>query len=291
MSVDVAVVGNPYLDLVFTGLPRLPAAGEEVVGDALHTVPGGTAIHAIGLSRLGLSVVLVSARGTDLAGELLRAALDREGVRWVGPEADRTATTAILSSSEGVAMATAHGGGEVTPEEVSEVQAKRVILSLGRAGLRPPGVPACFVTGAIEIEAGTPMPSGSGEAEDIIVMNADEARALTGASDPVTAARHLARWCETAVVTLGGGGAVGVRGEEQTRVSAPDVGPLDATGAGDIFVSALVWGAARGLPLREMLGWACLSAGVSVTAPPALEGTPTLDELLEAGKRRGLTRP
>jgi sugar/nucleoside kinase (ribokinase family) len=50
----VAVVGAPFLDLVFEGLPRLPREGEEVVGRALHLVPGGTAIQAIGLARLGL---------------------------------------------------------------------------------------------------------------------------------------------------------------------------------------------------------------------------------------------
>ena len=51
---------TPFLDLVFEGLPRLPGAGEEVVGRALHVVPGGTAVQAIGLARLGLSVALVS---------------------------------------------------------------------------------------------------------------------------------------------------------------------------------------------------------------------------------------
>jgi ribokinase len=291
MGFDVAVIGSPYLDLVFAGLPRLPAAGEEVVGDDLHVVPGGTAMHAIGLSRLGLSAVLVSPKGIDLGGRLLRDALDRESVRWVGPEADRTATTAILSSSEGVAMATAHGVGEVTTAHVTAVAAKRVILSLGRAALRPLGVPACFVTGSIEVEAGTPLPSGSGERDDIVVMNRDEARAFTDESDPVGAAHRLTRLCPTAVVTLGPGGAVGVRGGEEIRVPAPDVEAVDATGAGDIFVSALVWAAARGSTLREMLEWACLSAGLSVTAPTALAGAPILHELLEEGRRRRLSRP
>ena len=60
MMAGVAVVGAPFLDLVFEGLPRLPTAGEEVVGRALHVVPGGTTIQAIGIERLGIPATLVA---------------------------------------------------------------------------------------------------------------------------------------------------------------------------------------------------------------------------------------
>src|SRR5207248_652902 len=63
-AVDVAVVGSPFLDLTFEGLPRVPLPGEELVGRALHVAPGGTGMQAIGLARLGLSVTLVAPLGS-----------------------------------------------------------------------------------------------------------------------------------------------------------------------------------------------------------------------------------
>jgi sugar/nucleoside kinase (ribokinase family) len=291
MSVDVAVVGSPYLDLVFEGLPRVPGLGEEVVGAGFRAVPGGTAIQAIGMARLGLSVALVAPRGTDAGGRLIAEALEREGVRWIGSDATSTPTTAVLSTARGTAMATAPGDGEATADEVAGTQPARVVLSLGRAGLRPREVPACFVTGSIEIEAGIRPPEDPFVEGDVLVVNAREAEALTGASDVEVAARELARDAGSAVLTLGDEGAVGVRGVDVVRVPAHEVEPADVTGAGDLFVAAWVWAAARRLALRPSLEWACLAAALSVKAPTALEGAVRLDDLLEEGRRRGLTPP
>jgi sugar/nucleoside kinase (ribokinase family) len=291
MSVDATVVGDPFLDLMFEGLPRLPGLGEEVVGTAFHAVPGGSAIQAIGLARLGLSVALVSSRGADPGGRLIGDALERENITWIGPETADTPTTAILSTSQGSAMATAAGGGEPSAGEVAATTPSRVVLSLGRAGLRPHGVPACFVTGSIEIEAGASLPDLGIVPGDVLVVNAGEARALTGENDVETSARTLARRGGTAVVTSGNEGALGVRGGELARASAADVEPLDATGAGDLFVAALVWAMTTELPLQPSLEWACLFAGLSVMAPTALAGARRLEDLLEEGRRRGLTPP
>jgi sugar/nucleoside kinase (ribokinase family) len=292
MSVDVTVVGNPFLDLVFEGLPRIPGPGQEVVGTSFHAVPGGTAIQAIGMARLGLSVALVSSRGTDAGGRLIADVLEQEGVRWIGPQTADTPTTAILSVPEGTAMATAPGGGEPSTDEVSATRPSRVVLSLGRAGLRPPGVPACFVTGSIEVEGGTRLPEAGPVVDgDVMVMNAREAATLTGETDVEASVRTLAQRGGSAVVTDGGAGAVGVHRDELVQVPAPEVHAVDATGAGDLFVAALLWATGRGLPLRPSLEWACLSAGLSVTTPTALAGALHLDSLLDEGRRRGLTPP
>jgi sugar/nucleoside kinase (ribokinase family) len=291
MSVDVTVVGNPFLDLVFEGLPRLPGLGEEITGTAFHVVPGGSAIQAIGLARLGLSVALVSSRGTDNGGRLIGDLFEREHVRWLGPETANTPTTAIISTPRGTAMATVTGGEEPVVVDVAATEPSRVILSLGRAALRPPGVPGCFVTGSIEVEAGARLPETGILEDDVLVMNAREARVLTGAPDLETSARTIARRGGTAVVTIGDKGALGVHGDELVQVPAVEVVPLDATGAGDLFVAALVWAMRTGLPLRPSLQWACLFAGLSVTAPTALAGALRSEELLEEGRRRGLTPP
>jgi sugar/nucleoside kinase (ribokinase family) len=292
VSVDVTVVGSPFLDLVFEGLPRLPGPGEEVVGRTLHVVPGGTAVQAIGLARLGLSVALVSPKASDAGGSLLAEAFEREGIRWIGPATDRTATTAVLSAPEGTAMATATaGGGEPDAEAVAATRPMSVVLSLGRAGLRPPGVPACLVTGSIEIEAGVSLTDVPEETGDVLVMNVREATALTGERDAEAAAVALGRRAQTVIVTLGAQGAVGIQGGALARAPSPHVTPVDATGAGDLFVAAIVWARASRLPFRDALSWACLYAGLSVSAPTAVAGARHLEDLVGEGRRRGLTPP
>ena len=289
MNVDVAVVGSPSFDLVFEGLPRLPAAGEEIVGRAFHPAPGSTAIQAIGMARLGLSVTLVSRRGSDMGGRFLRDILDAEGVAWVGAEVSATPTTAVLSVADGAAMATAWAEGEPTAAEVEAVGASVALLSLGRARLCPPATPACFVTGAVEIAAGVHVPDP--KPGDAVVVNADEARALTGVHDPDGAARALAASGRTAVVTMSTDGAVAADGDRLVHAEAPRMHAGDATGAGDLFVSGFVWARVQGIELRATLAWACLYAALSVPHPTAFAGACDLDELMREGRARGLTPP
>jgi sugar/nucleoside kinase (ribokinase family) len=290
VSVDVAVIGSPFLDLVFAGMPRLPGLGEEVVGRTLHVVPGGTAIQAIGLARLGVPVALVSPRGSDVGGRLLAETLARERVDWLGPSADRTPATAVLSTPDGVGMASVTDQVEVTEDDVISAGATRVVVSLGRAHLRPPGVPACFVSGSIEIEAGVRPPDDEPVPGDLLIVNEREARSLTG-EDVEGAARTLASGGMTAVVTSGKEPAIGVRDGELARATPPRVDLIDATGAGDLFVAALVWADRQGSPLAVALAWACLYAALSVGSPTALEGARHLDQLLEEGRRQGLSPP
>jgi sugar/nucleoside kinase (ribokinase family) len=289
MSVEVAVVGGPFLDLVFVGLPRLPGRDEEVVGRGLRVVPGGTAIQAIGLARLGVGAGLVAPRAGDLAGRLLAEVLDREGVAWTGPTASRTAATAVLSSRDGVAMATSPGDGEPGREDVTAAGAPTVVLSLGRAALRPPGTRACFVTGSVEVERGVGLPSC--EPGDLLVANEREATALTGEATGEDAAAALTHTGATGIVTAGDRGAVAVRDGAAVRAPAPEVEVADATGAGDLFVAAIVWASRCGLDLEAALAWACLYAGLSVASPTALDGARRLPELIAEGRRRGLTPP
>ncbi|QDY76233.1 carbohydrate kinase family protein [Streptomyces qinzhouensis] len=76
---------------------------------------------------------------------------------------------------------------------------------------------------------------------DLLVPNADEARLLGGAPDPVAAAAALSRRFPLVVVTLGAAGAVvAERGAVTARVPAPAAEAVDSTGAGDAFTGALL---------------------------------------------------
>jgi len=77
---DVVVVGSVNADLVVR-VDRRPAAGETVLGSDLATYPGSKgANQAVAAARLGGNVAFLGRTGTDGHGDLLRAALQGDGV-------------------------------------------------------------------------------------------------------------------------------------------------------------------------------------------------------------------
>jgi sugar/nucleoside kinase (ribokinase family) len=285
---DVAVVGAPFLDLMFTGLPRVPGPGEEVVARQLHVGAGGTGMQAIGAARLGLSTALVSPIGDDSAGEILRTMLSADSVEWIGQRHGSTGTTAILSTPDGSAMATVFDGAEPTAQEVAAVGSRAFVLSLGRLPLRPPKGCVYATTGGIELDAGVGVDTRSLDGVRALILNEREANRLTGATGAAAAATTLARDVGCVVVTLGPRGALAVENGREVRVDAPGVEAVDATGAGDLFLPAYVWADLNGLDVERRIEWAALYAGLSVRAPTAFAGAVRLDDLLAEGAHRGL---
>ena len=291
MRFDLAVVGAPFLDVTFAGIPHLPAPGEEVFGADLHVGPGGAGMQAIAAARLGLRTALVSPVGEDPLGRILADVFEREGVAWIGPPAERTAVTAILPTDAAAAMATFQPREEVVADDVRSADASAVLLSLGRLGLAPPGAAAYVVTGPGEIDRYGPDDVASLRASRAVILNEREASSLTEAADAASAARALSEHAATAVVTLGAEGAIAAERDAFFEIPAPDVRAVDATGAGDVLAAAYVWADRAGVDLEARVRWATLYASLSTTAPTAYGGVLPLERLLEEGERRGLTPP
>lgn len=69
---NIAVVGSISMDLVAVSKIR-PKAGETVIGEAFHTIPGGKgANQAVAAARLGANVAMVGAVGNDDYGTVVR---------------------------------------------------------------------------------------------------------------------------------------------------------------------------------------------------------------------------
>ena len=290
MTVDVAVIGSPFLDLTFEGLPRTPQPGEEILARELHATPGGTGMQAIGLARLGLSVAIIGPLGAGFGADVLRRTLEDEGVRVAGDAASgRTATTVLLSTTAGVAMATVLGEGEPSPDDVRAIGAGALVMSLGRLPLAPPEAAIYAVTGGLELGNVAEGPLERLNGVRACIANAREVTRLTGEDDPMEGGRVVARSGTTAVVTMGAGGALAVHGTDVVSVPAPRVDVVDATGAGDLFVAAYVWADLCGAALEDRLRWATLYASLSVRAPTALAGAVRLEDLSREGSSIGLS--
>ena len=75
---DVFVHGTVFLDIIFTGLPILPAGGTEVWANGMGSCPGGIANLAVATSRLGLSTSLAAAFGDDAYGDFCWRTLEEQ---------------------------------------------------------------------------------------------------------------------------------------------------------------------------------------------------------------------
>ena len=269
---------------------RIARPGETVGGARLDLLWGGKgANQAVAAARLGGDVRLVSAVGDDETGRAALAALDAEGV-------DRTHVRTVPGTPTGTAIVLVDAAGDnaitVAPGANAEVRAEHLAAALDTAA---PGVLlTCFELPVEEVRvaAGTAAAAGwqvvvnpapatgplTGRWPDgcVFTPNAHELAALTGIADAPAAARRLADLTRGAVVaTLGADGAIVVDGDRVERVAAPQVTPVDTTGAGDAFNGALAWGRARGVDLVAAARTAVAAASASTEHEGAREGMVT----------------
>jgi ribokinase len=291
-GVDLVCGDAAFVDLTFLGLDALPAAGEERHARELLRSPGGAATVAIGAARLGLSAALAFPLGADPDGDFVRGVLAREGVRVNDRQVERTSVTAVLPIAGERAMATYDAEAALRPRDVAQFAPRAVALSLERLACAPAGADLYAMIGdeGARTHAGALPPELAGARA--LIVNAREARQLSGLADAEAAARALAERVPRVVVTLGAGGALSAQEGEVVRAAGVAIEPVvDTTGAGDLFTAAYVWSDLAGGSPEDSLRWACLAAALSVRVPTAVAGAQTVEELAAAGADRGLAVP
>lgn len=278
---DVVCAGAVYLDLTFAGLDAVPKPGEERWARELLLSPGGMANTAVGLSRLGLKTAIVSPLGRDMAGQYLRALLENEGITCEGPSVARSALTAVMPVEGDRAMVSFEPRDACSAELLEHVRTRAIVGLLDQFSSVSSLTPATYaVTSHAQVHAAV-YRQARWEFPRVhaVIANQQEALALSGLADAEAAARCLSEHAGTAVVTLGGDGAIAASDGCVEYVPAPRMEVRDATGAGDLFAAAYVWADLRGLALRERLRWATLYAALSLRTLTAFAGAVRLSEL------------
>jgi sugar/nucleoside kinase (ribokinase family) len=130
---DLLVVGDANPDVLVSGAPEVPPAGqaETLVESGTLALGGSAAIVAHGAARLGLSTALVAMVGRDAAGDFVLDTLSAAGVdisNCVRHESLPTALTVCLNRPDGDrAILTAPGClPAFGPEHVPAVTARHV---------------------------------------------------------------------------------------------------------------------------------------------------------------------
>jgi ribokinase len=294
MGIDLAVATPSFLDLTFVGLEALPQLGEERFASDLVRSPGGGAITAVGAARLGLNAVLAAPLGQDVAGDLIMEFLQEDGVTTVERRAPRTPVTVVLPTAGDRAMVTVDPGVRATAADIARAEPRAVVANLELADLVPDGARGYLTCGDDDARAyaGGRL-EGRVQSTRALICDTREACILTGADTPREAARRLARLGpDSVVVNQGRDGAVAALDGRLIDVPAADVGRgVDPTGDRDLLAAAYAWADLRGAEPEEQLRWGILYAALSVRVPTGAAGAVTYEQLLDEGRRRGLTAP
>lgn len=274
MEPVVAVLGSANADLVVS-VPERPGAGETVLGSDVRILPGGKGANtAVAAARLGARTAFIGAVGDDAHGVLLRESLTTNGVDVSGLRTvDRPTGAAFITvtdDGENAIVVSPGANAALTPADVDLTGARVLVASLE--------VPVAVVEHAVAEAARL-------GARAIVNLSpvAELSPATLAVLDPLIVNQHEAAalgplldlGVRSAVVTLGADGADVLTRAGTTRVPAPEVDPVDTTGAGDAFAGALAHRLAQGDGLVEAAAVACRVAAVSVTRAGAQPSYPT----------------
>lgn len=274
---SVAIMSRVTVDLIYSGWPRLPDPGEEVLCSGFALMPGGGAVvSAVVLPRLGVPVKAGLFMGGGMEGAMASMLLKRHGLgEYVSlpSEGQPVVFSSVLSyGGERGILSYDEGHPPLRDSEILDFCQDCDITLLpdcpapvqelkagGRLVVCDPNMPSL------------PRIAGMLRHIHILTPNRAEAAALSGREDLGEALRWLVEsGVEMPVIKLGGDGCLAWIDGGARHVPAAGGFPVaDTTGAGDNFVAGLLYGLARGLPPERCLRIANLLGAASCAGPGA----------------------
>lgn len=286
-ALDVVLGGTLFCDLVFSG-SSLPEPGAEVFADGFVLTPGGTANRAVAAARLGLRTGLLGVLGRDIFGERVARMLAAEpglDLRWLGRTEAHTPVTVSVTDEHDRSFITYEEPGTAAPDVWPGPLPRAGAAHAGLARPLPDWVRALRAAGTVVFggvgwdatHTWSPVVLDRLADVDVFVPNEVEACRYTGTADVNAALKALADRVGTVVVTRGAAGAVALDSGTGERVDVPavPVHVVDPTGAGDVFVAALMRGTLLGWDLATRVRFAALAASLSVRSLGGAVSAPT----------------
>jgi ribokinase len=301
----IVVFGSINVDFLMR-VPRLPVAGETVLGGTYLVAPGGKgANQACAAARAGgpgTRVRMIGMVGDDLWADLALTELRAAGVdlSGVGRGPGGTGCASILVDASGAnAIGVASGANmalraDAVPAATLDPDTTLLLQMEVPAAANWTLIRRARAHGArivLNVAPAAAVPSDCLDAIDVLVMNEVEAAAVRGrAGTPRELASALStRYGLLCIITLGAAGALAVSAEGAWAIGALGIAPLDTTGAGDCFVGALAVALDLGQALPQALrfasvaaGLSCLGSGAQPSAPKRAAIEARLGDLAEA---------
>ena len=307
--------GQALVDVVVE-VPDLPARGQNVMAASATDYAGGAVTVLVAAARFGADCVHAGAHGTGPHGDLIRAALEAEGivasappvteldtgicVVMVEPSAERTFVTTLGAerriSMESLATSDPRDGDLVCVTGFSLALESTRDPLLAWLPTLDPGVVVVLDPGAAFAGLPEDVRAAMLEVTDVWSSNAEEAEDLlrevgeeppTDLAELTTAIAPHLRGDAVAIVRDGPEGCAVHVGGETTDVPGFPQKPLDTNGAGDTHTGALLAEVAAGTPWVEGCRRANAAAAIKVTrrGPESAPTAAEVDEFLGSQDR------
>jgi sugar/nucleoside kinase (ribokinase family) len=292
--VDVAVLGNFVVDIIGKPIDRLPERGRLLLIDTLETHVGGNGPNTAGaLGKLGGSVAVLGRVGQDVYGRFLLEQLHRWNVKTgkvIRDPETATGVTLVAVDGTGERSFIHHFGANARfgPEDLdwTLLEAARHLHWASFFVLpRMDGTPAAGVLAEARNRGLTTSLDVCWDRQgrwldllrpclphvDLLMPSEEEARQLTGRSDPAGMAAALHQeGCREVIIKLGERGCHYSSADFALRVPAYRVDVLETTGAGDCFAAGFLYARIHGWNLERSLRFANACGARSVSAVGAV---------------------
>ncbi len=283
-------------------VPDLPVRGQNVMATSVAQYAGGAVTVLLAAARLGAQCVHAGALGTGPHGDLLRAALDADGIAasappvttqdtgvcvvLVEPTAERTFVTTLGAEREitveSLCTASVQAGDLVcvtgyslaVPQTRDPLLAWMATLSDGAVVVLDPGAAFATLPTAVRdtMIARTDIWTGNAEeATDLLAalgVGVSAGQVSSSEREIAAQARALAPVMRDGAVVIVRDGAEGCAvhaGGETTYVPGFPQIPVDTNGAGDTHTGALLAGIASGASWVDACRRANVAAAIKVT--------------------------
>jgi sugar/nucleoside kinase (ribokinase family) len=297
----VAIVGEFFVDEIFSEFGCLPKLGEESFARKFRRdVGGGAAITACGLARLGAKVSVVGVVGKADSGwvveRLTSCGIDCSGLEY--DPSEPTGLTVSASTREDRAFLTYYGANVQLPALLQKPETVRRLSAARHVhfACAPDAEDDRLLFAAlhrnrcrisIDVQSHVSWLTRPENLKvlqqcDVFFPNEREGGWIAAAVEPHDILRRL---CDKGIpgvaLKRGAKGAALLWKEKQFLADPLPVGTLDTTGAGDCFDAGFIFAWLRGDAPQQCLEVANICGALSTRALGGIEGFPSLRELTE----------
>lgn len=288
----VGAFGKLNVDLLFSGMSRVPNEGEEIYSEDFKVcLGGGLPATMINCSRLGVPAKIVTFLGDDMFSQFAENELRKNGTKYEIFESTGyplNVTSAIITAKDRTFVS--YGGTECYSDKMLE----KIYNSL--KGAKVVGMQEAILPVYRELKKdGTVLVLDTGYSEDMTIEkykdlleiadyytpNIDETEKMTGTRDYKKALDFLRNYFEKPIVKLGRKGCAGFDGDYFTVPEIEEFSCVDATGAGDAFLAGFITGIYNDENFRKCILMGNITGGKCVTDIGCLTQYLTESELSE----------
>lgn len=284
-------VGRCNLDILYTGMKRLPREGEEIYSKGLQVeMGGGTPATMLNLHRLGIPVKLGTFLGEDFFSDFIKKNLDGENLEYVNFQKEKgnpvIITTAMVTPADRTFISYEDQRSKVNERELYELLtgARTAIIYAGYKDvyqqLKKEGTKLFFDSGW-EDELSFAKYHDELTLADYFTPSRAEAFKISGTKSLKEAAAAIGEYVEHTLIKLDKDGALIVEnGVMELILPAPDIKAVDSTGAGDAFLAGFIYGIYHRYSFPESVVFGNITGGACVQQVGCMAGYVTEEQLL-----------